>query len=306
VTDLTTVPVTPGHDDKFDELAIRWRDLWNTDPMRMVDEVYADDTSTGAPMTVRFRTREQLRVIETIFVEAAPRKRMELVRTVREANVVVVECTIYDDDRPNWSVALCALLTLDLNGQIINDTSFSEFAAWPSVEGGMERMLAAGAEFADASGFVGAIPNLEAPLTTIPPTKVGTPDFPPVIQRWADLWNNDPISMVDELYSPAAVGGIPGWLSTRGHEQFKIVGQIILDAAPKRRLAINRAVTQGSTIAVETILTDADRPGWMLPLCAVLTFENNLIVNDTSYVDTSQLPATLPYMVQQSKQAGPE
>ena len=144
--DYSAIPVKPQGDIDIHPTVARWRDLWNTDPMAMVEECYAEDTVTGAPGKIIFRGRSQLRVIEQIFVEAAPKKHMTVIRTIAEGNIIVAECIITDADRPQWSEPFCAILTLDSDGLIINDTSYADFSSWPSTKDGHERILAAGAQ----------------------------------------------------------------------------------------------------------------------------------------------------------------
>ncbi|MGY4102972.1 nuclear transport factor 2 family protein [Nocardia sp. R16R-3T] len=275
----------------FHPLAERWRDLWNTDPMRMVDEVYAEDLTAGAPQTVRFRTRAQLRVVETIFVEAAPHKEMIIERTTADDEVVVVEATIVDGDRPGWSVPLCALLTLDEHGQVINDTSYSDFAAWPSAPGGDVKMLEAGVEFAGPDGFAGAPPLPDAPLTTIPITWVTPAELSDGLHRWRDAWGAEPGG--EEIYAKTATLEVPGVLSAQGSDRIEALTGVFRESTPGRNIIVSRTVSQDHRIVVEAVATDPTRPDWALPFCSVLTFDGGVITEETLHIDLTRVASAV-------------
>lgn len=107
-------------------------------------------------------------------------------------------------------------------------------------------------------------------------------------RRYEDTYNNDIESFVFECYaSDCEVNG--GFI--RGHEQFIQIERSVLQAAPKRKMRVDRIHPSGSVVTVEAVLLDPDQgTDWQLPFCAVLTCKDGKIATDWTYAEFSKWP----------------
>lgn len=109
-----------------------------------------------------------------------------------------------------------------------------------------------------------------------------------LVERWADLFNNDVETLARELYAPdALVGGM-----VLGPDKLIRFEQRVLRAAPRRYATIERTHPSGDdVIVVEGTLHDPDQgDDWALPFCVVLTIVDGRIVRDDTYTDYSRWP----------------
>lgn len=108
-----------------------------------------------------------------------------------------------------------------------------------------------------------------------------------LVQRWAETFNTDIEAMVRELYAPEALlGGV-----VMGPEKLLKFERRVLQAAPNRRIRVERTHPSGDVVTVEGTLLDPDQgEDWALPFCAVLTFADGKVVRDDTYADYSRWP----------------
>ncbi len=109
-----------------------------------------------------------------------------------------------------------------------------------------------------------------------------------VAKRYEDLYNTDIERFVHECYtSDCEVNG--GFI--RGHEPFVKVERDVLEAAPKRKMRVDRRHATGNVVVVEAVLLDPDQgEDWNLPFCAVLTCRDGKIATDWTYAEFSKWP----------------
>ncbi len=109
-----------------------------------------------------------------------------------------------------------------------------------------------------------------------------------IAKRYEDLYNTDIERFVHECYtSDCEVNG--GFI--RGHEPFVKVERAVIEAAPKRKMRVDRRHATGNVVVVEAVLLDPDQgEDWKLPFCAVLTCRDGKIATDWTYAEFSKWP----------------
>lgn len=111
-------------------------------------------------------------------------------------------------------------------------------------------------------------------------------------RRYEALYNSDIERFVTECYAPDCVinGG-----DVLGHDGLRETERRVLAAAPRRKMRVDRMHAVGDVVVVEAVLLDPDqRPGWKLPLCAVLTCRDGKIVTDWTYAELRKWPGLRP------------
>ena len=109
-----------------------------------------------------------------------------------------------------------------------------------------------------------------------------------VAKAYEDMYNNDIERFVFEVYTPdCEVNG--GFI--HGHEKFIQIERDVLQAAPKRKMRVDRRHVTGNVVVVEAVLLDSDQgDDWKLPFCAVLTCRDGKIATDWTYAEFSKWP----------------
>lgn len=107
----------------------RWKDAFNTDVERLARELYAPEAVlNGATMGPGKLLRFERRVLD-----AAPRRRMEVVAAHPAGDVVTVEGMLLDPDQgDDWKLPFCAVLQL-AGGKVVRDSTYTEFSRWPGM-----------------------------------------------------------------------------------------------------------------------------------------------------------------------------
>lgn len=120
-----------------------------------------------------------------------------------------------------------------------------------------------------------------------------------LVRRWETLYNEDHDRMADECYAEdvnARAMGFDGVLE--GRAQLRFAANAVLQIAPKRLMRVDHIHVSGNVAVAEAVLLDADQgPDWQSPFCAVLTFRDDRIVSDRTYLDLRNWPGirdTLP------------
>jgi hypothetical protein len=123
----------------------RWRDLYNGDDMEaFVREAYAPDFRVmnydGVAWTGNSNHRQNVLTRAETFIRteefikrAAPGRRIRLNRLVPAGNVVTAECSLLDDNRPDWELAWCGVYTFDDEGRIVSDHTYLNHRDWPGI-----------------------------------------------------------------------------------------------------------------------------------------------------------------------------
>ena len=123
----------------------RWRDLFNGgDIERFVREAYAPAFRVvnldGASWTGNSTHRQNIlddaeRFIraERFILAAAPGRRIRFNRLIPAGNVITLEASLVDEDRPGWELSWCGVYTFDEDGRIVSDHSYLNHADWPGI-----------------------------------------------------------------------------------------------------------------------------------------------------------------------------
>lgn len=123
----------------------RWRDLFNGDDMeRFVREAYADGFQVvnmdGAAWTARSTHGENIledagRFIaaERWILDAAPGRRIQFDRVIPAGDVITLEASLIDEDRPGWELSWCGVYTFDAEGRITSDHTYLNRSDWPGI-----------------------------------------------------------------------------------------------------------------------------------------------------------------------------
>ena len=123
----------------------RWRDLFNGDDMELfVREAYAptfrvvnlDGTSWTANSNHRENILENAEVFigaETAIKRAAPGRHIRFNRVIPAGDVITLEASLLDHDRPDWELSWCGIYTFDNTGLIISDHTYLNHRDWPGI-----------------------------------------------------------------------------------------------------------------------------------------------------------------------------
>lgn len=123
----------------------RWRDLFNGDDMeRFVREAYAPDFRVvnfdGASWTGNSTHRQNILDTAETFIRAeafikrvAPARTIRFNRVIPSGNVITLEASLLDGDRPGWELSWCGVYTFDDEGRIVSDHSYLNRSDWPGI-----------------------------------------------------------------------------------------------------------------------------------------------------------------------------
>jgi hypothetical protein len=113
-----------------------------------------------------------------------------------------------------------------------------------------------------------------------------------LVDKWAELYNNEGSRFVSECYFEGVVVDCPGALLINGREAFVAIEDAVCAAAPKRWIRIDRKIADGDVVVVQGTWFDPDQgDDFQKRFCAVLTFnDDGLVVNDTTYLDAVPWP----------------
>ena len=108
-------------------LVERWAATYNDDIEALV-ALYAPDAKLmGAVLGP-----EKLMRLEQRVLAAAPKRRMEVLRTHPSGDdVIVVEGVLSDPDQgAEWKLPFCVVLTI-ADGKVVRDDTYTDFSRWP-------------------------------------------------------------------------------------------------------------------------------------------------------------------------------
>ena len=122
----------------------RWRDLYNGEDMAAFVGTYAPDFRVmnydGSSWTGNSTHRqnvidraETFVRVEEFIKRVAPGRRMRFNRVIPAGNVVTIEVSLLDDDRPGWELAWCGIYTFDDEGRIVSDHTYLNHRDWPGI-----------------------------------------------------------------------------------------------------------------------------------------------------------------------------
>lgn len=119
--------------DDLPDLVARWRDCYNEDVARMVDECYAPDCTVHPMGLATIDGRAALHRVERAVLASAPQRRMRIERCHASGDVACVEATLLDPDRgADWTLPFVAVLTVR-DGLIVNDRTYADWRRWPGL-----------------------------------------------------------------------------------------------------------------------------------------------------------------------------
>jgi len=98
--------------------------------------VNLDGTSWTANSNHRENILENTKVFigaETAIKRAAPGRHIRFNRTIRARDVITLEASLLDSDRPDWELSWCGIYTFDTNGLILSDHSYLSQRDWPGI-----------------------------------------------------------------------------------------------------------------------------------------------------------------------------
>jgi SnoaL-like domain len=105
------------------EAVKRWEETYNGDVEKMVDEVYAADCEVVDMLRgVTLRGREELRGLERRVLEAAPTRKLRVLKAVASGDTVALEC---EGVFPTASFPACVFLVFDAHGRVKQDHTYA-------------------------------------------------------------------------------------------------------------------------------------------------------------------------------------
>ncbi len=123
----------------------RWRDLFNAgDVETFVREAYAPAFRVvnldGASWTGNSTHRENILADAGMFIRAerfilskAPGRRIRFNRVIPAGNVITLEASLIDEDRPGWELSWCGVYTFDDEGRVVSDHTYLNHHDWPGI-----------------------------------------------------------------------------------------------------------------------------------------------------------------------------
>jgi hypothetical protein len=90
-------------------------------------------TGDGATSDNRLIGYDALVAAERFVKRHAPRRRLRFNRLIAARDVVTVEASLLDDDRPGWELCWCGIYTFR-DGLIVSDHSYINRRDWPGVQ----------------------------------------------------------------------------------------------------------------------------------------------------------------------------
>jgi hypothetical protein len=105
------------------EAVRRWEETYNVDVEKMVDEVYAEDCEVVDVLRgVTLRGREQLRDLELRILDAAPTRKLRVLKAVASGDTVALEC---EGIFPSGPFPACVFLVFDALGRVKQDHTYA-------------------------------------------------------------------------------------------------------------------------------------------------------------------------------------
>ena len=116
------------------DVAKRYHELYNTDPVRFVLECYHEDYKVGAMGLGWYGGIDKFIEIEKAVLAAAPQRRMQIEHMHVSGDVVIVEAAVVDPARgADWKLPFCAVLEIR-GDKIAVDRTYADFSDWPGLE----------------------------------------------------------------------------------------------------------------------------------------------------------------------------
>jgi ketosteroid isomerase-like protein len=112
-----------------------------------------------------------------------------------------------------------------------------------------------------------------------------------LIRHWEETYNGDNVAtMIKDCYAPDATVLFNG-ASVHGHEQFIKLEEAIKNAAPSRKMRIDRIRFAGDdVVVVEAVNLVDEKPDFYTPWAAILTIKGGKIVSDHTYLEPDRWP----------------
>lgn len=121
---------------------------------------------------------------------------------------------------------------------------------------------------------------------------VSKSDMVALAKRWIELYNEDHVQLVNELYTDdleARAMGLPFVLL--GKENLLAAASKSHTTAPNRRLRADDIHTAADVIVIEATLLDPDQGrDWESPCCVVLSLRGGLVKSERIYLDVTKWP----------------
>lgn len=115
-------------------VAQRYVELYNTDPERFVRECYHDDYKVGVMGIGEYDGIDKFIEVEKSVWNAAPQRRMKVLKMHATDDVVVVEAAVTDPSKgANWELPFVAVLEIR-GDKIAVDRTYADFKTWPGLD----------------------------------------------------------------------------------------------------------------------------------------------------------------------------
>ena len=115
-------------------VARRYVELYNTDPERFVRECYHTDYKVGAMGLGWFEGIDKFIEVEKAVWNAAPRRRMKILKMHATDDVVVVEAVVTNPDQgADWELPFVAVLEIR-GDKIAVDRNYADYKTWPGLD----------------------------------------------------------------------------------------------------------------------------------------------------------------------------
>jgi ketosteroid isomerase-like protein len=114
-------------------LVRRYEQTYNDDIEAFVRECYSEDCVVSMGGGRELHGHEHFLAVERRVLQAAPRRRMRILRThlSDSGDVAVAEAELLDPDQgDDWRLPFCAVLTCR-DGRIVSDWTYADYSRWP-------------------------------------------------------------------------------------------------------------------------------------------------------------------------------
>lgn len=270
--------------EEIRRLVERWAELYDDHVDQLVEEIYRPDCRVDVKNGISFRGAESFTEIELGVAAESPGRRLsvERVHIVGDTAIVLVSVHFPHLGENVPPSQMCALLTFE-GDRIAIDESYMDLRNWPTprfTRATWGRLLGEPASV-----------GVEEPSTPVGKGVRVPAEMIDRVRRWAALYNDRIEEFAHAAYTPDCRVDVKNGVSFSGSDNLAEIEIAVERVAPGRRMVVDRVLVDGDT-AIVTATTHFPHDDALPPnqVCAILTFDGDLIAVDETWMDLRYWP----------------